>query len=145
MSQIPPQRPPQGQPAAPPQRLPPGQLQDPTPAIHPAQQSPYTSPQHAGQMPVAPAGGDATGGLIPYKNMPALMAYYFGIFSLLPAIGLVTALPALVLGFIGLRVKRKNPAAKGTAHAIVGIVLGGIMLFVWTGLIAMFFVSLNNF
>ena len=28
--------------------------------------------------------GDATGGVIPYKNVPALVAYYLGVFSLIP-------------------------------------------------------------
>lgn len=28
--------------------------------------------------------GDSTGGVIPYKNMPALIAYYCGVFSILP-------------------------------------------------------------
>jgi len=33
-------------------------------------------------------------------------------------------LSAVVLGFLGLKDKRENPMIKGTAHAIVGIVLG---------------------
>ena len=31
---------------------------------------------------------DATGGLIPYKNPHALIAYYLGLFSLFPCLGL---------------------------------------------------------
>jgi len=42
----------------------------------------------ANGMPMT-ATGDATGGVIPYKNPPALIAYYCGIFSLLPILGLV--------------------------------------------------------
>jgi len=47
--------------------------------------------------------GDATGGVIPYKNMPALLAYYLGLFSLFPCIGLFLAIPAFVLGIMGLQ------------------------------------------
>ena len=60
------------------------------------------SNQHQDPLVQAPAGhpveqGDATGGIIPYKNGPALMAYYLGIFSLIPCLGLVLAIPAFVL------------------------------------------------
>ena len=48
-------------------------------------------------------GGDATGGIIPYKNPAALIAYYCGIFSLLPIVGIVVGIPAVVLGIVGLR------------------------------------------
>jgi hypothetical protein len=81
--------------------------------------------------------GDATGGLIPYKNTPALIAYYLGIFSLIPCFGLLLAIPALILGIIGLQKRAQNPAVKGAAHAWVGIVLGGICTLLWGGLIVL--------
>ncbi len=69
---------------------------------------------------------DATGGLIPYKNAKALAAYYCGVFSLVPCFALVLGPLALIFGFLGLRFAREHPRAKGQAHAIVGIVLGGL-------------------
>ena len=71
--------------------------------------------------------GDATGGVIPYKNPYALTAYYLGLFGLLCC---VTPLPLglvpLVLGVIGLQKRAQNPAIKGSVHAWIGIVCGGI-------------------
>ncbi len=80
----------------------------------------------------APPSKDAVSGLIPYKNPPALIAYYLGLFSLLPCfpIGLV----ALVLGIIGFRKVRANPEVRGTVHAWIGILLGGFFGLLWTAL-----------
>ena len=72
--------------------------------------------------------GDATGGLIPYKNAKALASYYCGVFSLIPCAGLILGPIAVVLGFLGLAHANKLPESKGKAHAIVGIVLGGLVL-----------------
>src|SRR5262245_50298455 len=72
--------------------------------------------------------GDATGGLIPYKNPKALIAYYVGVFSLIPCIGVILAVVAIVLGFIGLKYAELHPTARGQAHAIVGIVLGTVVI-----------------
>jgi hypothetical protein len=92
--------------------------------------------QHAGTPPIAHAQapsnqGDNTGGLIPYKNPQALIAYYLGVFSLFPIIGLFLAIPAFVLGILGLRARKRNPAIKGSVHAWIGIVMGGLMTLVW--------------
>ena len=86
-----------------------------------------------------PEEGDATGGIIPYKNGPALAAYYLGIFSLLPCIGLVLAIPAFILGIMGLKKRKENPAVKGSAHAWVGIIMGGIFTLVWGAAIVLMF------
>ena len=75
--------------------------------------------------------------VIPYKNPMALTAYYLGIFSLIPILGAVLALPAIVLGVLGLRRHRRNPIAKGKAHAWVGISTGALSILVHFGL--MFF------
>ena len=67
--------------------------------------------------------GDATGGLIPYKNAKALLAYYIGIFGFfLPLIG---GCIAIWLGIGGLKYAKEHPKARGQAHAIIGI-LGGL-------------------
>ena len=94
--------------------------------------------QHQDPLVQAPAGhpvaqGDATGGIIPYKNGPALMAYYLGIFSLIPCLGLVLAIPAFVLGIMGLKKRNQNPAVKGTCHAWIGIIMGGLFTLIWGG------------
>ncbi|CAN5442052.1 hypothetical protein BH09VER1_BH09VER1_46710 [soil metagenome] len=70
--------------------------------------------------------GDATGGVIPYKNPQALLAYYLGIFGLFPLVGLLLAIPAIVLGVIGLKKRKANPIIKGSVHAWIGIVLGAV-------------------
>ncbi|MEX1098388.1 MAG: hypothetical protein WED34_20250 [Planctomycetales bacterium] len=77
--------------------------------------------------------GDATGGVIPYKNAPALLAYYLAVFSLIPVIGLFLGLPAIVLGVLGLQKRNREPIVKGAAHAWVGIILGGLTTLFWGG------------
>lgn len=81
--------------------------------------------------PAKQAEGDATGGIIPYKNPKALTAYYLGILSGLPLIGLPLGIIAFVLGIMGLRDRQKNPAIKGSLHAGVGIGCGGIFTLLW--------------
>lgn len=74
-----------------------------------------------------PAQGDSTGGLIPYKNPPALIAYYMSIFTLLCCITPVPlGIAPVVLGIIGLQKRARQPEVKGSVHAWIGIVLGGI-------------------
>tara|TARA_B100000029_G_scaffold469843_1_gene508081 strand:+ start:1850 stop:2212 length:363 start_codon:yes stop_codon:yes gene_type:complete len=98
--------------------------------------------EYQGDLSIEPAGhvtqqeeGDATGGIIPYKNQPALVAYYLGLFSLLPCIGVVLAIPAFILGIMGLKKRKENPAVKGSVHAWIGIIMGGIFALVWGGVI----------
>lgn len=72
-------------------------------------------------------GGDSTGGLIPYKNAKALIAYYTGLFlSLFCIVGLPLGIVPLIFGILGLMDRAKKPAIRGAAHAWIGIVLGGI-------------------
>jgi hypothetical protein len=71
----------------------------------------------------APA-GDGTGGIIPYRNMPALLAYYFGIFSVL--FGPLSGVPAVVLGIVGLQKRKQEPHVKGSVHAWIGIGCGAL-------------------
>lgn len=65
-------------------------------------------------------------GMIPYKNSRALAAYYFGIFSLIPCVGIPLGVTALILGILGLKYANKHPEAKGEVHAWVGVVLGAL-------------------
>jgi hypothetical protein len=69
-------------------------------------------------------GGVST--VIPYKNAPALIAYYIGVFCI--ACPPILCFPAMILGVIGLRRVKENPALKGTAHAWIGIVSGSFFL-----------------
>ncbi len=92
----------------------------------------YEAPASGRTRPVTnPNEGDATGGIIPYKNPKALIAYYLGIFSGFPIIGFFLAVPALVLGIMGLRDRNRNPAIKGSIHAGIGIGCGAIFTLVW--------------
>jgi len=76
--------------------------------------------------------GDATGGVIPYKNPQALLAYYLGILSGLPLIGLPLGIAAFILGILGLKARAKNPAIKGSVHAAgIGIGCGGLFAVIW--------------
>lgn len=78
--------------------------------------------------------GDATGGVIPYKNPKALIAYYLGIGSLLIfPLGFVS----VVLGIMGLVDRKKNPVIKGSVHAWIGIVLGTLSILCVGGMILM--------
>ena len=86
--------------------------------------------------------GDATGGLIPYKNGMALASYYTGVFSLIPCLGLILAPIALVLGIMGFNYAKKHPKASGKAHALVGVLLGSISLLYHIGGVA--FVALGG-
>lgn len=90
-----------------------------------------TTPPSMGDPP-KPSDTDATGGIIPYKNPKALMAYYLGIFSGLPLIGLPLGIAAFVLGIKGLQERSRNPAIKGSIHAGIGIGCGGFFTILWT-------------
>jgi hypothetical protein len=91
--------------------------------------------------PPLPMQGDQTGGVIPYKNPQALFAYYLGIFSLIPALGLIPAVPAVILGILGLRKRKKNPVIKGAVHAWIGIIIGGLSVTIHVTLVAILFLN----
>lgn len=80
----------------------------------------------------APAPSVQTGGkgtaMIPTGNPKALAAYYIGLASLIPCLGIFTAPVALYLGIKGLKAYNENPASFGKGHAITGIVLASIGL-----------------
>lgn len=75
-------------------------------------------------------GDEVLATVIPFRNKPALISYYLGLFSLaslIPVLGVVgigMAVAAFVLGVKGRRLAKEHAEAKGTAHAWVGI-LGG--------------------
>lgn len=110
--------------------------------------NPYQSPPNYPnpQYPQYPHGqGDATGGVIPYKNPYALIAYYVGIGSLLSCIvPIPIGIVAVVLGIIGLKKRAENPVIKGSVHAWIGIVLGGITTLFSILAIVMVVIALNS-
>jgi hypothetical protein len=65
--------------------------------------------------------------VIPAKNPKALFGYYCAIFSLIPCLGLPLGFTGLTLGVLGLKAVKEKPELKGTVHAWIGIVLGGLM------------------
>ena len=105
--------------------------QAPNPYL-PNQQS-YAGDPMGHPAPQQDSQGDATGGLIPYKNAPALIAYYVSLLSLLPILGLPFGIAAFILGVIGLKKRAANPVIKGAAHAWIGIILGGGTTILWIG------------
>ena len=76
------------------------------------------------------AGGDSpVKRLIPTGNPHALFAYYLGVFSVIPVLGVLLGIPAFFLGLRGLRVVKERPEAYGKVHAWVGNVMGGLFGF----------------
>jgi len=98
-------------------------------------------PPPAGNVPTANA-PSATDHLIPTKNPRALMAYYMGVFGIIPCIAFI-GIPALILGIMGLR--DAVMLGVGKTHAIVGIVLGSLeTLAIVIGIIAFIIYAANN-
>lgn len=88
----------------------------------PAPPAPMAPPTKPGAIPVNH--GDATGGMIPYKNPAALIGYYLFFASLF--LGPLTGIIAVGLGIAGLRARRKQPQIKGAVHAWIAIIGGGL-------------------
>ena len=63
-------------------------------------------------------------------------------FSGFPVIGVFLAVPALVLGIMGLRDRNRNPAIKGSIHAGIGIGCGALFTLLWGAAIIMIIVQL---
>jgi uncharacterized membrane protein HdeD (DUF308 family) len=76
----------------------------------------------------AQGAGDTIRALIPYKNPKALAGYYCGFLALIPALGLLFAIFAIIFGILGLNRATRYPEAKGMIHAVIGIVLGMLSL-----------------
>jgi len=84
---------------------------------------------------------DALSAIIPYRNVPALIAYYLGVFSIIPCLGIVLGIAAFVLGLVGLKKARENPSAKGKVHAWIGIIAGGLFGFGYLALAILVYVA----
>ncbi len=71
--------------------------------------------------------------LMPVNNPKSLWAYYLGFLALLPIIGLFAAVPSFILGIQAIQVARTLPGNEGHGHALVGIILSGIGMFLSLG------------
>ena len=87
--------------------------------------------------PPPDSGGDATGGLIPYKNKHALVGYYMSIVGLLlmcvPVIGLGYGIAVMYCGIKGRKNAQENPEVKGSVHAWIAIIGGAVETLVAVG------------
>jgi hypothetical protein len=90
----------------------------------------FSRPPQVGQyyQPHEPGQPGAVDRIIPTRNVKALLAYYFGVFGLVPCFSPFLAPAAIVLGILGLKECSRDPNLPGRGHAITGIVLGSIML-----------------
>lgn len=85
--------------------------------------APYADPRPMPEYSASPSAIDA---LIPSKNRAALWSYYLGLFSLFPCLGFFLAIPAVILGIKGLRFASQHPEVRGSTHAWVGVICGGV-------------------
>jgi hypothetical protein len=76
--------------------------------------------------PPMPSPNDFVGTMIPTGNKPGLLAYYLGLFSLIPCLGVVLGIQAIYFGVKGVRLASRHPEVRGGAHAWSGIVMGGL-------------------
>jgi hypothetical protein len=88
-------------------------------------------PRTARKKKAVPAAAKPKITLIPLSNPTALTGYYLGVFSLLPGIGFILALPAFICGIIGVVKSLSNPEVGGMFHAITAIFLSIVGPFVW--------------
>lgn len=72
--------------------------------------------------------------LIPTGNPMALVGYYLGVGCLIPVLGAILALPAIICGIVGVIKANSTPPAGGMGHAITAIVLGLFGQLVWVAL-----------
>ncbi len=100
-----------------------------------------TACPHCGHPFYQATGDEAVATVVPYRNPSALIAYYLGVFSLMPCLGLLLAPFAFVLGILGLRYRKRNPQAHGLAHAWIGIIIGGLSIIGHGAAFALIFLS----
>ena len=65
---------------------------------------------------------------LPDGNRPARWSYICVLLGLIPGLGLILSLPAIVLGIIGRRVALKDELKRGIGHAWAGRMLGSFEL-----------------
>lgn len=104
---------------------------------------PSHPPTIAGATP--PPTDSAMSVMIPYKNGAALAAYYLAVFSLIPLVGLLLGFIAFILGIIGLKARNRRPEIHGTAHAWIGIIMGGGLAVIWFFALIFMMIAASNY
>lgn len=141
MSQVPPNQPNSNQPQP---GVPPQAGMPPQPGVpQAAPVNPYSTPTQQAYAQPAPyqQQGDATGGVIPYKNPKALIGYYVSIISLLLwPLGFV----ALILGILGLRDRQANPVIKGSVHAWIAVIIGALTTLLSLGVAVLIVIAIAS-
>jgi hypothetical protein len=99
----------------------------------------YTAPGMPPPVPPAMGADNVVKTFIPYRNVPALVGYYCGVFALIPCFPI--GLAGLVLGIIGLIKANREPEIRGKVHAWVGIIAGGLFGLLWLIVTILSFVS----
>ena len=99
---------------------------------------------HPASPQVIVSSDETLGGLMPMKNPPALVAYYLGIFSLIPLLGIPMGIAAIVMGTKALRNAREHPEVKGKIHAWVGIIAAGFFALLYLILTGLFVVAIRG-
>lgn len=99
---------------------------------------------HPARPQVVVNSNETLGGLFPTGNPPALAAYYLGIFSLIPLLGIPMGITAVVMGIKALRNVREHPEVKGKVHAWVGILAAGFFASLYLVLTVMFVIALRG-
>jgi len=87
---------------------------------------------------------DFVGRMVPSGNKPALISYYVALLSLLPALGIVFGVLAVIYGVKGVKLERRHPAVRGGLHAWFGIIFGGFFALVWIVGAVLLVVSLSQ-
>ena len=99
------------------------------------------APPPSGPPPILPSAKSSKSPEAPPKNVHALIAASLGVLSMIPPLGALLGIPALVLGISGLCFQLRNPEAGGRVHAWIGIVLGGLFGFGYLAWIALVIVD----
>ena len=93
--------------------------------------------------PLAPPPGTVMEHVIPTRNQPALMGYYYAIFALIPIAGLFLAPAAISYGLMGLDRGNRLPRNIGYGHALFATVAGIIAAILNYGMVAALVVTLT--
>lgn len=67
---------------------------------------------------------DGLGMILPAQNPFSLWAYYTGMFSFIPVIGVPLAIIAIATGIMGIHRYRSVKGAKGILHSVCGLLFG---------------------
>jgi hypothetical protein len=103
----------------------------------------FTAEVPAPSAPPPPPGATVMEHVIPTRNQPALMGYYYAIFALIPIAGLFLAPAAISYGLMGLDRGNRLPRNIGYGHALFATVAGIIAAIINYGMVAALAVTLT--